>query len=97
MQKTKTERRAIFKNKTRKLHVNNHLVLDLMAIPKPKCKVYKSAMEIIHENIVQMSDSEEDQDYNENKNVEKMSKYEIIEKRIIIKQAKKSKREGKLK
>ena len=41
-----TERRAIFKKKFRQLHVNNHLVLDLMAIPKPKCKVYKSVKKI---------------------------------------------------
>jgi hypothetical protein len=56
---------------------------------------YKSALKIINENIVDFSESEEE-DFNDNPQTEELSKYEILTEKIKKKQFKKAKREEKI-
>jgi hypothetical protein len=70
------------------------LVVNLIDIPKTKSVMYKSALDIINENIVHFSESEEE-DLNDNPETEELSRFDKLSEKIKKKQFKKAKREKK--
>ena len=63
-------------------------------MPKTKSKKYKSALELIKENVIHFSDSE-DEDIHDNTKHKELSKFEKLADKIQKKQAKKTKRDTK--
>jgi predicted SprT family Zn-dependent metalloprotease len=89
------ERRKLFKNKIRALHQNDMLVVNLIDIPKTKSVMYKSALDIINENIVHFSESEEE-DLNDNPQTEELSRFDKLSEKIKKKQLRKLKEKKKI-
>ena len=90
------DRRSLFKDNIRAIYQNGLCIVKLIDMPVTKSVIYKSALDIINENIIQCSSSSESEgdEFNDN---EELSRFERLSMKIKQKQLQKARRDKKLK
>ena len=87
---TLASRRCSFKSAIKEIHEDSARYIDLISFPEFKKTEYKSAKDILKQNIVQFSDDEEEI---ENEQDENLNSFDKLLKKIQKKTEKKAKRE----